>query len=192
METIELFIDADNIKDGVNALSFVESPATEENWVFLNSHKVDFKAIDEEKRIIIGYALIPDKEIYRKQGDQEFNIIFSKDTVAKACELYATRLKNNNTTLEHTDKTNGVSVIQSWIVEDVEMDKVNLYDLNPILGGWVVIMKIYNDEVWQDVKLKKYLGISIEGLFSDKQIEQSIEETEAEDLISKLKKILCQ
>jgi hypothetical protein len=173
LETIELFIDEENIKDGVQAISLVENPAIEENFVALNKHKVEFKTIDEEKRIIVGYALVPDKKILRIQNDKKFNIKFSKDTVYKACELYSTRLKNNNTTLDHEKDTNGVSVIQSWIVDNVKMDKVNLYGLNPIEGGWAVIMKVYNDEVWEGVKNKKYLGLSIEGIFSDEIIEQS-------------------
>ena len=30
-------------------------------------------------------------------------------------------------------------------------------------------MKVDNDEVWQDVKKGTYLGLSIEGIFSDKK-----------------------
>ena len=180
LETIELFIDEMNLKDGVDAISLVESPATEENFIALNSHKVEFKVKNEEKRIIIGLALVPDKEIYRKQGDKEFNIKFSKDTVRKASELYLKRLKNNNTTLEHEKDTSGVSVIESWIVEDVKKDKSAIYNLNAVEGAWAVTMKIDNEEVWQDVKNKKYLGLSIEGFFSDQIVEQSKEMTEEE------------
>lgn len=185
METIELFIDEENIKDGVEAISLVESPAIEENFVALNKHKVEFKTVDKEKRIIIGLALVPDKEIYRKQGDHEFNIKFSKDTVRKASELYLKRLKNNNTTLEHEQETKDVSVIESWIVDDPKMDKSKLYGLNAVEGAWAVIMKIDNDVVWKDIKDGKYLGLSIEGFFSD-----DINMSEEDDVISKIIKIL--
>ena len=189
METIELFIDENNIKDGIEAISLVESPAIEENFVALNKHKVEFKTIDEDKRIVIGLALIPDKEIYRRQGEHEFNIIFSKDTVKKASELYLKRLKNNNATLEHEEEIKGVSVIESWIVEDVKMDKSKLYGLNAVEGAWVVTMKIDNDKVWQDVKGGKYLGFSIEGFFSD-QINDVTEDSEDEALMNAIIKIL--
>ena len=186
LETIELFIDEDNLKDGIEAISLVESPAIEENFVALNQHKVEFKTIDEEKRIVIGLALVPDKEIYRRQGEHEFNIVFSKDTVKKASELYLKRLKNNNATLEHESEVKGVSVIESWIVEDIKMDKSKLYGLNAVEGAWVVTMKIDNDEVWKDVKNGKYLGFSIEGFFSDQleKKEMSEEEMSEEDILT--------
>jgi len=169
METIELYIDETKIEDGVDAISFVNKPAIEENFIALSKHKVEFKSIDDEKRIIVGLALVPDKEIYRRQGDKEFNIIFSKDTVKKASHLYLKKLKTNNTTLEHEKSTEGVSVVESWIVEDAKNDKSNLYGLNAVEGAWVVVMKVDNDDVWQDVKTGKYLGLSIEGIFSDKK-----------------------
>ena len=169
LETIELYIDESKIEDGIDAISFVKQPAIEENFVALSKHKVSFKSIDEDKRIIVGLALIPDKKIYRKNKDKEFNIVFSKDTVKQASHLYLKKLKVNNTTLEHEANTDGVSVVESWIVEDAKSDKSNLYGLNAVDGAWVVVMKVDNDEVWQDVKNGTYLGLSIEGIFSDKK-----------------------
>jgi hypothetical protein len=126
--------------------------------------------------------------------------MFSEETVKKASEIYLKNLRNNNTTLEHQELTTGVSVIESWVVEDPAMDKSNLYGLNAVKGAWVVTMKVDNDEVWQDVKDKKYLGLSIEGMFSDKQEELSEEnvvldsenkqQEEAEYLLQRIKDIL--
>ena len=189
LQTIELFIDEENREDGIYAISLVEFPAIEENFVALSQHKVEFKTLDEDKRIVVGLALVPDKKIYRRKKDYEYNITFSKDTVRKASELYLKSLRNNNTTLEHQTLTNGVSVIESWIVEDERMDKSNIYGLNAKQGSWVVTMKVDNDAVWQDIKDKKYLGLSIEGIFSDK-VEMSKEETEEQILINKIKKII--
>lgn len=185
LDLIELFIDDEKELDGIEAISLVEFPAIEENFVALSKHKVEFKAIDEERRVVIGLALIPDKKIYRRDKDYEYNIMFSKDTVRKASELYLKNQKQNNTTLEHESLTSGVSVIESWIVEDVDKDKSALYGLNATVGAWVVTMKIYNDAVWADVKEGKYLGLSIEGIFSDRQ-----ELSENEKKINELKKLL--
>lgn len=189
LETVELFIDENEEDSGVEAISLVEYPAIEENFVALSKHKVEFKAIDSDKRIVVGYALIPDKKIYRKKGDYEYNILFSKETVQKASELYLKRLKNNNTTLEHESLTSGVSVIESWVTEDLEKDKINLYGVDPILGGWAVKMKVYNDKVWEDVKMGKYMGFSIEGSnFTSEKL--SSEKSEDELIIEKIKKIM--
>ena len=191
LDTIELFIDETKEDDGIEAISLVEFPAIEENFVALSKHKVEFKTIDSEKRIIVGLALVPDKPIYRRRGDYEYNIIFSKETVRKASELYLKRLKLNNATLEHDDQmTSGVSVIESWIVENPEKDKTDLYGLNAVEGAWAVTMKIDNDEVWEDVKQGKYLGLSIEGMFSDNV--EDIEEVEASNVLDEIKKLLSE
>ena len=167
LDTIELFVDEESEFSGVEAISLVESPAIEENFVALSKHKIEFKAVDEEKRIVVGLALVPNKLIYRKSGDYEYNITFSKDTVRKAAELFMKRLKNNNATLEHQEVAEGVSVIESWIVEDPSKDKTAIYNLNAVEGAWAVTMKVYNEEVWADVKEGRYLGFSIEGFFKD-------------------------
>jgi hypothetical protein len=103
--------------------------------------------------------------------------------------LYLKSLKNNNTTLEHQSLTSGVSVIESWIVEDERMDKSNLYGLNAAKGSWVVTMKVDNDNVWDDIKKKRYLGLSIEGIFSDK-VDLSEEKSEEQITIEQIKEIL--
>ena len=189
LETVELFIDEKNNEDGIYAISLVEFPAIEENFVALSQHKVEFKTLDEDKRIVVGLALVPNKKIYRRKKDYEYNIVFSEDTVRKASELYLKSLRNNNTTLEHQTLTSGVSVIESWVVEDATMDKSNLYGLNAVKGAWVVTMKVDNDSVWQDIKDKKYLGLSIEGIFSD-NVDLKSELSEEETLINQIKEIL--
>lgn len=176
LDIIELIIDENNLEDGIEAISLVESPAIEENFVALSRHKVEFKSVDNEKRIVVGLALVPDKEIFRKSGDYAYKIMFSKETVKKASELYLKRLKNNNATIEHELAVKGVSLIESWIVEDPNMDKTNLYKLDAPEGAWAVVMKIDNDEIWEDVKQGKYLGFSIEGFFSQKEQELAKQE----------------
>ena len=189
LETIELFIDESQDKDGIDALSLVKFPAIEENWVALNNHRIEFKSVDDEKRIIIGLALVPDKLIYRKNGDYEYNIKFSKETVNKAARLYLKKLNNNNAPLEHKTEVEGVSVVESWTVDNPKMDKTALYDLNAVEGAWAVIMSIDNDKVWEEIKNGTYLGISVEGYFSDK-LEMSLELAKEQELIDKIKSII--
>ena len=168
LETIELFID-DEDQSGIEAISLVEFPAIEENFVALSKHKIELKTMDEEKRLVVGLALVPDKKIYRNNGGFEYNITFSKDTVRKAAEKYLKSLKIHNATIEHEMEVDGVYLTESWIVEDVQKDKTALYDLDAPEGAWAVSMRIENDEVWEDVKAGKYLGFSIEGIFNENQ-----------------------
>jgi hypothetical protein len=188
---IELFIDEEKSDNGIQAISLVESPAIEENFVALSKHKVEFKAIDEDKRIIIGLALVPNKPIYRRKKDYEYNITFSKDTVRKGAEMYLKSLRNNNTTLEHKQLTSGASIIESWIVEDTDKDKTALYNLNATKGSWAVVMKIDNEDVWKDIKDKKYLGLSIEGVFSEYKEDMSDEkDLSDEELVNQIKGLI--
>jgi len=168
LDTIELLIDEENDKPGVFAISLVDAPAIESNFVALNSHKVEMKVVDEEKRIVLGLALIPDKKIYRNNKGYEYNITFSKDTVRKASELYLANLRANNTTVDHKMLVDGVSLSESWIVEDPNKDKTSLYGIEAPIGAWAVSMKVNNNDVWNDVKEGKYLGFSIEGIFDEK------------------------
>lgn len=168
LETIELFI-SDEDNSGIEAISLVEFPAIEENFVALSKHKIELKTMDEEKRLVVGLALVPDKKIYRNNGGFEYNITFSKDTVRKASEKYLKSLKIHNATIEHEMEVDGVYLTESWIVEDVDKDKTALYDLDAPEGAWAVSMRIENDEVWEDVKAGKYLGFSIEGIFNENQ-----------------------
>lgn len=165
--TIELFI-KDEKKHGVFAISLVESPAIEENFVMLSEMEVDLKAIDDERRIVVGFVLVPDKPIYRKQkidGQmKEFNITMSKETVSKCAELYMKNLNNNNTTVNHERPVKGCSVIEAWTVEDPKNDKSNLFNLKPKGGEWAVMMKLYNDEEYQKAKNGEYKGFSVEAL----------------------------
>ena len=186
LETVELYINEEELRDGVQAISLVEFPAIEEDFVALSQHKVEFKTLDEDKRVVVGLALVPDKKILRKREKGLYNIIFSKETVRLASELYLKRLNNNNATLEHEVPVEGVSVIESWIVEDASMDKSNLYGLNAVEGAWVVKMKIDNDQTWGEVKDGKYLGFSIEGFFSEEEQEFSKDE----QLLEEVKNIL--
>jgi len=167
LDIIELIID-DEDAIGVEAISLVEHPAIEEDFIALKNQKTEFKTIDKDKRIVVGLALIPNKPIYRKSGDNEYYVFFSRKTVRKSAELYLKNNNSNNATLEHELKVDGVSVVESWIVEDVEKDKTALYGLNAVEGAWAVVMRINNEKVWQDVKKGIYKGLSIEGYFADK------------------------
>jgi len=190
MNVLELIIDEKDFQSGINAVSVVESPAIEENFVALAKHEVELKEIDTEKRILMGAALIPNKKIYRRNKEEEFYIYFSEDTVRKAMELFFKKGNQNNATYEHKDAIKGMSVCESWLIEDEKMDKSQLYGFNLPKGTWMISMKVDNDEVWQDVKDGKIKGFSIEGYFADKMPDSPREEQEKHAIIEQLKNLL--
>ena len=188
MRIIELIIDEKEDLSGVEAISVVEFPAIEENFIALNQ-QLQLAKVDDEKRILMGAALIPNKNIYRRNGEDEYYIFFSDATVKKASELFLMNSNQNNATLEHQKKINDLSVVESWIVES-EVDKSRNYGLEMPIGTWMVSMKVNNDTIWNDfVKTGKVKGFSIEGYFADK-LEMSLQLEQEEELINKIKEII--
>ncbi|NBX50794.1 hypothetical protein EBT25_12845 [bacterium] len=173
MRIVELILDEQQMASGIDAISIVEAPAIESNFVALKSHEVKFAKVDAEKRILMGPILIPDKPIYRKQvvdGEMdEFYIYFSKQTVAKASQMFLMNSKQSNTTLEHGMELNGLCLVETWLKEDMEKDKSAMYGMTDPIGTWMGSLKVTNDDVWENyVKTGKVKGFSIEGYFADK------------------------
>jgi len=172
MEIIELIIDEESEEfSGIEAISVVESPAIEEEFIALkNEDQIRLAEVSKEKRLLMGAALIPDKPIYRKSDDNEFYIYFSKETVAKASQMFLQAGNQGQATMEHASKKlEGMTVVESWIVEDLVHDKSRKYGLDMPIGTWMVSMKVDNDEIWNNyVKKNKIKGFSIEGYFADK------------------------
>ena len=196
MRIIELILDEEQEDSGVEAISIVESPAIEEDFVALKSNEIKLAEISKDKKLLMGALLVPNKPIYRKTGKDEYYIYFSKDTISKASQLYLRNGNQNNSTLEHQHELNGLTLVESWIVEDKIKDKSNLYNLNVPVGTWMGTVKVNNDEVWNEyVKTNKVKGFSIEGYFADKMespnesVEEKMEIVNSE-ILKSIKQIL--
>jgi len=182
MKILELVIDEDAELYGIDAISLVDSPAIELPFVALKDDKMQFAASDEDKRLLVGPALVPDKPIYRKNRDEEFYVYFSKNTVRKASELYLKHGNQANHTLEHEHNINGLTVVESWLVEDKDKDKSAVYGLDVPVGTWMVAVKVDNEAIWSEwVKEGKVKGFSIEGYFVDR-----LQKDKDEEMLSEL------
>ena len=200
MKIVELILDDNEDLTGIEAISIVENPAIEEDFVALKSQELKLAEVDKEKKILLGALLVPNKPIYRKSGEEEYYIYFTRDTVRKASQLYLQKGNQNNSTLEHQHTIKGLSLVESWIVEDEEKDKSRLYGLDVPVGTWMGAVKVNNDDIWNEyVKTGKVKGFSIEGYFADKAQRPKdqtindlakIEEEEAEALLSQVKGII--
>jgi len=175
MDIIELIIDEEKLQSGIEAISVVEHPAIEENFVAL-SKEYKFEQVNE-KRLLVGPLLIPDKKIYRRDGNKEYYVFFSKDTIRKASELYLMRGYQNNATYEHKESVDGLTLVESWIIDSKENDKSNHYSMDLPEGTWMGAIKVNNDILWEDyVKTGQVKGFSIEGYFVDKLVQEEQEE----------------
>jgi len=200
MKLYELKIE-DN-EDEVFAISLVESPAIESDFIFFDKEEVMFAATDNEQQMLVGPILIPEKKILRVDGEgQPYHVYFTKETVKKIAQNYLMKKYTDKATLEHDMSIKGVHLVESWIKEG-KLDKSNSYGLNVPEGTWMGMFKIVDPKIWKDyVKTGKVRGLSIEGIFSHNLIHASKEdillkdiedftEEEAEVFLSTLKAII--
>lgn len=172
MKLFEMLIDETQEFFGVNAVSIVENPAIGSDFIALaENEQVTLAEVSKDKRILIGACLIPDKPIFRKGKEEDYYIYFSKETIAKTAEAFFRNNNQNNATLEHNETLEGMTIFESWLVEDPEFDKSAKYGLNVPSGTWMVSMKVDDNDVWNNyVKNDKVFGFSIEGTFANKLV----------------------
>tara|TARA_R110001583_G_scaffold77387_1_gene210761 strand:+ start:207 stop:809 length:603 start_codon:yes stop_codon:yes gene_type:complete len=197
MNIIELIIDENEELSGIEAVSVVENPAIDEFFVALkkDDNLIRLAEVDTEKKLLMGAALIPNKPIYRSNGESEFYIYFSKETVIKASQMFLKKGNQNNSTLEHQkNMLKDMSVVESWIVEDPDVDKSKLYNLKMPVGTWMITMSVQNEDIWDKVRKNLVRGFSIEGYFADKlqrpQDKQKEKLNEEQQLVKAIKDVL--
>ncbi len=189
---VELVISDESEELTIDAISLVTSPAIEQNFVFMGKENknLTLAKIDEEKRILVSPALIPNKQIFRYDAntDSNYYVYFSKDTVRQASELYLKHNNHHKATYQHEDRVSGVLTVESWVKEG-EQDKSKLYGFDLPDGTWFVKMKIENDEIWNKIKDGELKGLSIEGYFVNK-FEKMQRQPTNEEILSALNEII--
>ena len=189
-----------DLSHAIHAIALVEKPAIEEDFIYLSKDQKTNIFLSEEKGIIYSPVLIPNQRIKRlnQNTGEEYEIFFSKETIEEAAYdmMKAKSLDNFNS--EHTDnKLNSTNIVELWIVEDPKMDKSTKLGFNVPGGTMMAGIKVEDESVKSDIKLGKYKGISIEGLFEDfelvedtnlkSNITMSKVESTIKDLYTKLK-----
>ena len=191
---VELIIDENNEELAIDAISLVTDPAIEYDFVYFNKAKnnLTFAKVNDEQRLLISPALIPNKQIFRYDADtdQDYYVYFTEKTVKQASEMYLKHSNSNSATLQHENKVTGVHTVESWIIQDAEMDKSKLYGYDLPKGTWMVSMKILNDDVWNQIKEGTIKGLSIEGYFVDKMEKMSAINPSDEALLQAIAEIL--
>jgi hypothetical protein len=190
---VELVISDESQEMTIDAISLVTSPAIEQDFVFFGKEKnnLTLAKIDEEKRMLVSPALIPNKNIFRydPNTDSDYYVYFSKETVRQASELYLKHNNHHKATYQHEENVSGVLTIESWIKEG-DMDKSKLYGFDLPDGTWFVKMKIENDEMWSKIKDGELKGLSIEGYFINKMEKMGKQQFSNEDVLEALSELI--
>ena len=182
------------------AISMVEAPAIESDFVALAKEEEDKVQVfleSNEKHMCYGAALIPDKDIYRNNGEQEFYISFTKESIEKMSQDFMKEYRQHEVKTDHEDVANEVCVVESWLVQDSYRDKANALGINVPEGTWMVGMKVNNIETWDRIKAGELKGFSVESMLTleefSKQNDNNMSiETNDMNFWNKMKEVLAE
>jgi hypothetical protein len=179
------------------AISMVEAPAIESDFVALAKEEEDKVQVfleSNERHMVYGAALIPEKDIYRNNGEQEFYISFTKESIEKMSQDFMKEYRQHEVKTDHEDVANEVCVVESWLVQDAYKDKANALGINVPEGTWMVGMKVNNIETWDRIKAGELKGFSVESMLTleefSKQNDNNMDIETNEMFWDKLKNIL--
>ena len=174
---------------GVEALPWVERTITE--YEKMSSTETTFSVFNAEQRLVVGPAMIPDKMIIRRNEitGEIYYVYFSSDTIKKLQQKFMKEKLLDKTNLEHGRRfLKDVDVVESWIVDDPERDKQQVFGMDYPAGTWMITMKVTDDDTWDKVKDGQLKGFSVQGYFLEKAKFNHINQ----DLIEEIKSILKQ
>ena len=190
MRKIKRF-EVDSFDSLVYAVSLVDEPAIESGYKYFNNEKRMVQLADEEKHVVVGAVLIPDKEIYRydESTGMEYFLVFSRKAVKDLSEKFLKDGFANNWTLDHQYGAEGVYTVESWIKEDMEKDKSVALGIDPSLpvGTWFMATKINDYATWEEVKAGRWQGFSVEAYVSLIETELS-KQNKNEEVMNESKK----
>lgn len=195
VKVIELGIDEENDTNGVYAMSLVEFPAIEVDFVALSKAQRKQIKFNVQKqpgvRMLYGPVLIPDQLIYRVDEDSqaEYYVKYSAETVKKAAHRYITRNMHHNANLEHAVPTAGVVTVESWLQYDEKNDKSAALGFSTPAGTWYIGQRVTDPVLIDEIDAGTFKGFSLEGYFVPMS-EQYVSALEVENMLSEMADLL--
>lgn len=185
------------IDSETEAISMVTEPAIESDFVFLSKDKAIVKEAfsNDEKHMVYGAVLRPDFPIYRNDGENEYYLEFTSESIERMARDYMMNYKQGNVTIQHEEYANEVFMVESWIKQDMDKDKsvsVGLDKSLPI-GTWFCGFYVNNNDVWERIKSGELKGFSVEAMIDLEDFAKVKKEDEFEmneSFWSKLKSIV--
>jgi len=162
---------------GVFAISLVNQPATEETFIAMSKQEkvITLSKVDGEQRILMGLVLQPNQMIPRidEKGD-EYQMYFSAETIKEYSENFFKSGFQLNSKLEHETPIEGVTFVESWIVENPKVDKSYNFGMEYPKGSWIATMKVDNDDIWNNyVKTGELQGFSIDAMVELEEVKEN-------------------
>jgi hypothetical protein len=146
-----------------------------------------FSVVNNEERIVVGPAMVPDMKIYRRDETGEYYVFFDKKTIETIALKFYSKGFQQSANEMHMKPIEGVTFFQSWIADESKgIPKMKQFEDLPD-GTWFLGAKIMNDETWAKVKDGTFRGFSVEGMFDMTEIKMR---KSADEIIYKLREML--
>ena len=177
------------------AISLVSEPAIEIDFIHMSKDE-ERKPIfleKDEKYMVYGPVLIPDVDIYRNNGEQEYYLSFTKESIEKMSQEYMKDFKQYNVSLQHEEQVDEVCMVESWVVMDSYRDKANALGFSVPEGTWMAAFKVNNIDTWNRIKNGELKGFSVESMISLEEFsknDNNMDNTNEEMFLDKLRNVL--
>jgi hypothetical protein len=151
--------------------------------------EMTFSVFNTEQKLVVGPAMVPDKMIIRRNEitGEIYYVYFTEETIKKLQQKFMQERLLNRTNIEHGRKfLSGVDVVESWIVDDQEKDKQQIFGMNYPKGTWMITMKVNDEDTWKKVKDGQLKGFSVQGYFMEKAKFSSV----SNEILKEIKQIL--
>lgn len=186
---------------GVFAISLVNQPATEETFIAMSKQEktITLSKVDEEQKILMGLVLQPNQMIPRvDESGNEYQMYFSAETIKAYSENFFKSGFQLNSKLEHETPIEGVTFVESWIVENPKVDKSYNFGMEYPKGSWIATMKVDNEDIWNNyVKTGELQGFSIDAMVELEEVKEEVNfksninmSKENKSILSKIKELV--
>lgn len=174
-------------------IAVVDEPAIESNFMVFEkekTQKLNFKELDPAKNLLMGYFMIADMKIPRRDYRGDYTVSFPPESIDKIVRNFSRNGLNGNMNEMHQSGKllDGVFVLQHWQINK-ELGIVAPKGFTTEAdSSWFGIVRCENQEIYQKALAGELRGFSIEGLFIEDQIFQRI----ADEYFSFLDKVTKQ
>lgn len=171
---------------GIDAISLVDMPAVEKNFLCFSEEKQPVKMkFDNSKHIITGVVCLADTPIYRyNEFYGEYYVVFTKETIEKMVEKFAKMDLFKSVNLQHDDDkfVDGIYMVESYITNKQRgINPIEFADIPD--GSWVASYKVENEALWGEIiNGDKLNGFSLQGMFElEEQFQKALPKDETFD-----------
>lgn len=176
--------------EGIFAISLVDFPATQRNFLCFNEDKViqTFSIQDEEERIVSGVVMSANTPIYRRDSNGfEYYLVFTPETIKLMAEKMLKDNTQNQVDIEHNGELIGSVNLIELFIKDSSKGIVPTYMKDIPDGSLMATYKVRDEKIWEAIKSGELNGFSLAGLFSIKQ--EDSEEKDLQEILSQIKKL---